>query len=109
MKNKSTQTKPAVDFENLTGLEKARAVRDANRQAALYAVETFKRMNPYEVWEDDKKSLRKSVNAKCFDCCGGELYKQRIRYCNIFKCPLWDVRPYSSKVTKEDCLAFKED
>ena len=96
------------DTGNLTGLEKARAARDANRKAALEAGIEIKRRNPREIWEEDKTSIRKSVNAKCFDCNGEELYKNRTRYCNVFDCPLWHVRPYSKGITKKDCLEYKE-
>ena len=97
-----------VDTSNMSALEKARATRKANIQAALEAGIEIKRRNPREIWEEDKTSIRKSVNAKCFDCNGEELYKNRTRYCQMFDCPLWNVRPYSKGITKEDCLEYKE-
>ncbi len=68
-----------------------------------------KSKNPREAWEDGKqKSLRKSINAKCFDCCGEELYRNRIKFCNIIDCELWHVRPYSKGITKDQCLEYTE-
>ena len=43
------------------------------------------------------KSLRKAINAMCFDCQGGNAdpgVTQRIRTCEIPTCPLHPVRPY---------------
>ena len=95
--------------QELTPLEKARLKRDENRRIALETGVELKRKNPMEAWEENRTSLRKSVNAKCYDCNAGELYKNRTRYCTIFDCPLWHVRPYSSGISKEDCLNYKED
>ena len=44
------------------------------------------------------KSLRKSVNAKCIDCCG--FIKSEIALCEAYTCPLWEVRPYQAKGKK---------
>jgi len=53
---------------------------------------------------ENRHKLRHSVNAKCFDCMGGERVTYRIRFCTIFNCPLWHVRPYRKNITKEQCL-----
>lgn len=109
---KRTEQKPVVDTSNLStnekraiALEKARAKRIEKKESG----EEEKKRNLREVWEDDKVSLRKSVNAKCFDCCGEENPRNRIRFCTIFNCPLWHVRPYSSGITEEQCRAYTED
>ena len=68
------------------------------------------RTTPYEKWMqgNNKFSIRKSVNAKCYDCVCGERYSTRIKYCTMFMCPLWYVRPYRKNVTQEMCLAHRE-
>lgn len=53
--------------------------------------------NPLEKWEEDKKSLRKSVSAQCFNCMGGvdgDNVIGEIRKCSSKVCTLWHVRPY---------------
>lgn len=53
--------------------------------------------NPLEKWEEDKKSLRKSVSAQCFACMGGvdgDNVIGEIRKCSSKVCTLWHVRPY---------------
>lgn len=67
-----------------------------------------KKLNPRERWEKKPTSLRVSVNAKCYECCGEEGYIRRIRYCQIFDCPLWYVRPYSKGISKEECTDYNE-
>lgn len=64
--------------------------------------------NPVERWKCNKASLRLSINSFCYDCCGGENHANRIRYCNVFDCYLWYVRPYSKDITREQCLAYVE-
>ena len=85
-------------------LTKARAERQLRRDAG----EVDKRRNPKEAWEDDKKSMRKAINANCFDCCGEENYTKRIRYCDLFKCSFWMLRPYSKGISQKDCLDWHE-
>lgn len=65
---------------------------------------------PYEKWKqgENRFSIRKSVNAKCYDCVGGERYTSRIRFCAVFGCPLWFVRPYRKGITQEMCKAHVE-
>lgn len=48
-----------------------------------------------EVWESDKFSLRKSIDAKCYDC--SNYQTDEVRYCTVTKCPLWFVRPFQAK------------
>lgn len=63
---------------------------------------------PMEKVADNPTSLRICVNAKCYDCNGRENYVNRTRYCQIFDCPLWTVRPYSKGITQEQCLEYEE-
>lgn len=89
----------------LTALEAARAARKAKRDSG----EADVRRNPEEVWLDDPTSLRKSINAKCYQCNGDENYRNRARYCIIFTCALWPNRPYGKGISKEQCTAYRED
>ncbi len=47
-----------------------------------------------EAIQIDKPSLRSAISAKCHSCVGYEDTTDRIRYCTIWRCPLWRVRPY---------------
>jgi hypothetical protein len=68
-----------------------------------------KRKNPMEIWEEDKTSSRKSINANCYDCCGRDNYVNEIRYCIIFYCPFWHIRPYGKGITTEKCTEWTEE
>ena len=48
--------------------------------------------NPVEKWEENKTSLRLSINAFCYQCIGE--VKEEIRNCTAYDCPLFVVRPY---------------
>lgn len=48
--------------------------------------------NPYEKHKDDPKSRVKAINAKCWDCVGGQ--REEIRLCEITDCSLHAFRPY---------------
>lgn len=54
-----------------------------------------KQRNPTEQWEDNPTSLRKSINAYCYDCGGFNI--NEVRLCPAKKCPLWKIRPYQTK------------
>lgn len=50
---------------------------------------------PKQKWEEDKKSLRKSINYMCVQCMGNESgVNNDIRNCTAKNCPLYEVRPY---------------
>lgn len=60
-------------------------------------IERTPQKNPREKWELDKTSLRKSVNAQCFQCmggCKGDNAIKEIKECSSYDCSLWHVRPY---------------
>lgn len=86
-------------------LAAARAARQAKRDSG----EADVRRNPEEVWLDDPASLRKSINAKCYQCNGDENYRNRARYCIIFTCALWPNRPYGKGITQDQCIEYRED
>jgi len=72
-------------------LEKARQARAAKAQAGI----KLTKRNVVEIWSEDKLSLRKSINAKCFDCSGSQI--EEVKQCTVKSCPLWLVRPYQEK------------
>ena len=48
-----------------------------------------------EKWEANPTSLRASIDAKCFDCIGGDTdygSRLKIKECDIETCSLWLVR-----------------
>lgn len=67
------------------------------------------RKNPLEKWQENKFSIRNSVNAKCYTCNGEENYRNRARFCNVFDCPLWHIRPYGKGITEQQCRDYRED
>jgi hypothetical protein len=78
------------------------------KRAEMIASGEVTRKNPLEKLQTKPTSLRLAVNAKCYECCGGEFPRSRIKYCSIFDCPLWSVRPYSKNITKDQCTEWKE-
>lgn len=81
------------DFENKKSkaVEAMLAARVSRKEKGL---KTIKR-NRLEMWEDNKFSLRKSVDAKCFDCSCQQV--EEVRHCTVTSCPLWYVRPFQVK------------
>ncbi len=41
-------------------------------------------------------SKANAVKAKCLDCCCG--VREEVRLCEVYMCPLYEVRPYREKV-----------
>lgn len=68
------------------------SIEEYNRKVASGEVIKTKSRNPTEQWEDNPTSLRKSINAYCYDCSGFSI--NEVRLCTVKKCPLWKVRPY---------------
>ena len=59
--------------------------------------------SPIEKLRANPKSLRASINAKCFDCMGQDsdpAVKWRIGNCEIPDCPLYNVRPYQDNTLR---------
>ena len=57
---------------------------------------------------NNKTSLRKAINAKCWDCVGGKFstddnsgVRKEIRLCPVTKCSLWNFRPYKNKIARK--------
>ena len=87
------------------GLE---ALKEYRRKVEAGEIERPAPKNPLEKAKENPTSLRFAVNAKCYECCAGENWRNRTRYCQIFSCPLWPVRPYGKGVTMEQCEAYTE-
>lgn len=72
--------------------------RKAEAKAAGIATD---RLNPFERAKADPKSLRKAINAKCWDCEGGDADPHvvwRIGNCLCeATCPLYAQRPYQNQ------------
>ena len=108
MKIKKKRTPKGVSPETDSPLDRARIAKMKKMEENLAAGITEKKKNLYELWEAQKTSLRRSIDAKCYDCCGMEYHRNRVKFCHIFTCPLWNVRRNANNVTKEECLEFLE-
>ena len=71
------------------------SIEEYHRKVASGEVIRTKSRNPTEQWEDNPTSLRKSINAYCYDCSGFNI--NEVRLCPVKKCPLWGIRPYQTK------------
>jgi hypothetical protein len=78
-----------------TQTNKAREALDRARVLAKQENRKLLRRSKIEVWQNDKLSLRKSVDAKCFDCSNYQI--EEVKYCTVTNCPLWHVRPFQDK------------
>lgn len=51
------------------------------------------------------RSMRAAINGKCKDCIFDDqvpgTWRQQVEDCTIEDCPLWNVRPKTTKTTKE--------
>lgn len=74
----------------LTALELGRAKLKQARENG-----TVERRTPTQIWESNKKSLRGSINEKCWNCSNGSTME--ITNCPVTLCGLWHVRPYQRK------------
>jgi len=78
------------------GLAKAR-----EKRAEIISINgTIERLTPLEKAQQNPKSLRLAINAKCYDCGGEDAdpgWRGRITECVIPECPLFPVRPYQKK------------
>jgi hypothetical protein len=77
-------------------MNKALAAAHAARLRMKEAGIEPERLSPIERARRFPASLRFAINAKCWDCQGGDADpnpRQRIRDCEIIECPLHPVRP----------------
>jgi len=73
------------------------ALQEYNEKVKSGEIERTAPKTPLQKWEEDKMSLRKSVNAMCYACMGGDMgdnVKKEIKECSSKDCALWLVRPY---------------
>ena len=70
---------------SLKGIEAMKKWREAGGKAK----------NPLEKLQENPKSLRLAINAKCWDC--SNFQREEISSCHLTKCGLWHVRPYQKK------------
>jgi hypothetical protein len=81
-------------MDNLTPLQRAHAAMAARRAAG----EKIVQLTPAEKAAANPTSRSLAINAKCFDCVGGEHadggYRRCIRECPSTRCALYQLRPY---------------
>jgi len=70
-------------------------LKQYNEKRKLGLVIQKKPRNPIQIAKDNPKSLRKAINAKCWDCSCFQSYE--ITKCQVFDCSLWNLRPYQPK------------
>ena len=57
-------------------------------------------LDPIERAKTEPKSLRRAINAKCYECQGEDAdpsWQWRVGNCEIPDCPLWPHRPYQKQ------------
>ena len=73
------------------------ALQEYNEKVKSGEIERTAPKTPLQKWEEDKTSLRRSIDAQCYMCMGGDegdSVKKEIRNCSSKSCTLWLVRPY---------------
>lgn len=74
------------------GLIKAREAQAERKRLGIKTVIK----NPIEKLQEEPKSLRRAINAMCFDCVGAGHdpdWRGAVRECPCYNCPLYQVRP----------------
>ena len=74
------------------------AARIAREERKALGLPTTK--NPIERAKEQPDSLRRAITAKCYECVGmdGDAnFRETIRTCASYECPLYPVRPYQKK------------
>ena len=74
-----------------------RLQRAREAQARLRAEGKLQQLDPLEKAQAKPQSLRLAINAKCWDCIGGDADpcpRWRIGNCMVSRCPLHPQRPY---------------
>ena len=93
---------------SLKGIEAMKKWREENPEAAAKSAEALKAWreaggkpkNPLEKLQENPKSLRLAINAKCWDC--SNFQREEILHCPVKTCGLWYVRPYQKKGEEKD-------
>ena len=71
-----------------------------------------KEYDPMKRWEANPTSLRRSIDAKCWDCQGRDADpapRWRIGNCEQPDCPLYNVRPYQSNLSRPMPSSLRHD
>lgn len=92
----------------MTAIQASNALAEARKaiqKRKALGLAAFK--NPIEKSKENPDSLRKAITAKCYECVGMEgdsNYRESIRSCKSYSCPLHVLRPYQRKeVIHEIC------
>ena len=72
---------------------------------ALRASGEFKPLNPQEKSEQNPRSLRLAINAKCWDCVCYQ--RKEVTLCEMTDCSLWALRPWQNKEINKQILEAK--
>ncbi len=51
--------------------------------------------NPIDVAKNDPKSLRKAINANCYECSGSD--RTEVSKCTVKNCSFYEVRPWAER------------
>lgn len=77
--------------------KRIQALKEYQEKVKSGEIERTPQKTPLEKWQEDKKSLRKSCSAFCWQCMGGDMgdnVKKEIKDCTSLDCALYIVRPY---------------
>jgi len=55
----------------------------------------IKRLNPLEKSQQNPRSYKMAITAKCYDCCG--FMKVEVTKCTATDCPLHNLRPWQAR------------
>ena len=72
-------------------LKKAREVRHSKAKATG----GYKQRNPIEKSQQNPRSYKMAVDAKCWDCSHGQ--RLEVTHCQVVLCPLHALRPWQEK------------
>lgn len=75
--------------------EELSPLQEYHRKVANGEIERSANKTPKQKWEENKKSLRASINYFCVQCLGNcSGVNNEIRNCTSLDCALYHVRPY---------------
>lgn len=88
-----------MTVETLSPLELGRKISQ-ERMRERIALGLPARKTPIEKAKEKPDSCRRAITAKCYECVGMEgdpNFRESIRSCTGYSCPLYDLRPYQKK------------
>ena len=79
-------------------MSNAEYLKEYQRKIAAGEIEKPKQKTPLEKAEEDPGSMRKAINAKCYECVydpvgGSGSWRDQVRACGSKSCPLYSVKP----------------